>query len=263
MEDCWGVVVFSGPLWWCPSLHTSCFLNDWSCLYSQSAPPQTPFCGVLVSPPRAGGCGTGCAVLSRCLLVSCVFPSLLRWLSALWPNFWGMLPTCAIPCGTRLFLLNGCFFSLSFPAVVFLLVSDFKFHYVVSARQADFTFSSFFFFFFPLLFFSYSGLDSLSFTASHFPEISLLSQELNYLLFIPAYLSASINPLPVRDQDLSMYHLITIFGSFPNLSFSPFKVCCLLSVLSILQALSYSSISSSQFVLNPRLYGTSDSCAHI
>lgn len=227
MEDCWGGSCVFWATVMLSILHTSCFLNNWSCLYSQSAPPQTPFCGVLVSPPRAGGCGTGRAVISRCLLMSCVFPSLVRWLSTLWPNFWGMLPTCAIPCGTRLFLLNGCFFSLSFPAVVFLLVSDFKFHYVVSARQADFTFSSFFFF--SLLFFSYSGLDSLSFTASHFPEISLLSQELNYLLFIPAYLSASINPLPVRDQDLSMYHLITIFGSFPNLSFSPFKVCYLFS----------------------------------
>lgn len=131
-----------------------------------------------------------------------------------------MLPTCAIPCGSRLFLLNSHFLSLSFPAVVFLLVSGFKFYFVVSASQADSTYSSFFFL---NLFFCYSGLDSLSFTEAHFPEISLLSQELNYLLLIPVYLSASINPLPVRDQEPSIYHLIIIFGSFPNLSFSPLK----------------------------------------
>lgn len=78
-------------------------------------------------------------------------------------------------------------------------------------------------------FFCYSGLDSLSFTEARFPEISLLSQELHYLLFIPACLSAAINPLPVTDQDPSAYHLIIVFGSFPNLSFSPLKsvICSL------------------------------------
>lgn len=83
---------------------------------------------------------------------------------------------------------------------------------------------------FLVFFFCCSGLDSLSFTEAHFPEISLLSHELNFLLFIPVCLSAAINPLPVRDQDPSVYHLIIIiFGSFPNLSISPLKtvICSL------------------------------------
>lgn len=140
-----------------------------------------------------------------------------------------MLPSCAIPCGTRLFLLSGLFFSLSFPAVVFLLVSDFKFRYVVSASQADSTFSSFFF---SWLFFATQGWILSHLLKLIFLRFFFLSQKLNYLLFIPVGLSAAINPLPVRDQDPSMYHLIIIFGSFPNLSFSPLK-----SVPSILQAL--------------------------
>lgn len=81
--------------------------------------------------------------------------------------------------------------------------------------------------FFSSLFFWYSGLHLLSFTEAHIPEISLVSQELNYLLFIPAYLSASINPLPVGDQDPSMYHLIIIFGSFPNPSSLKSIICSL------------------------------------
>lgn len=90
----------------------------------------------------------------------------------------------------------------------------------------------FYFIFFLNLVFCYSGLESLSFTEAHFPELSFLSQELSYLLFIPAYLSASINPLPVRDQDPSVYHLIIIFGSFPNLSFSPLKsIICIICYL--------------------------------
>lgn len=67
--------------------------------------------------------------------------------------------------------------------------------------------------------------------------LRFLSHELNYLLFIPACLSAAINPLPVRDQDPSIHHfIIIIFGSFPNLSISPLKsvICSLHSTSSVI-----------------------------
>lgn len=144
------------------------------------------------------------------------FSLALRWLSILWPNFWEMLPTCAIPCGSRLFLLNSHFLSLSFPAVVFLLVSGFKFYFVVSASQADSTYSSFFFFKFVFLLLR-TGFSLIYWNSFSWDFSSL------FLLLIPAHLSASIYPLPVRDQDPSIYHLIIIFGSFPNLYFSPLK----------------------------------------
>lgn len=67
--------------------------------------------------------------------------------------------------------------------------------------------------------------------------LRFLSHELNYLLFIPACLSAAIHPLPVRDQDPSIHHfIIIIFGSFPNLSISPLKsvICSLHSTSSVI-----------------------------
>lgn len=172
-----------------------------------------------------------------------------------------MLPTCAIPCGTRLFLLNGHLFSLSFPAAVFLLVSDFKFHYVVSASQANYTF---FLLFFPFIFTLFLATQGCN--LSHLLKLIFLrclSQEQSYLLFIPAYLSASINPLPVRDQDSSVYHLIIIFGSFPNFSFSALKsIICIICYLHFT-----SSVIFQHFIFTicpePQALCTSYAWAHI
>lgn len=148
-------------------------------------------------------------------------------ISSKWPLFLSVLSCCCFP---TCFWLQISLCCLSQPG---------RFHL--------FLLFLFLFFFFATQGWILSHLLKLIFLTFFF-----LSQKLNYLLFIPVCLSAAINPLPVRDQDPSMYHLIIIFGSFPNLSFSPLK-----SVPSILQALWYSSISSSQFLLNPRFYGTS------
>lgn len=223
---------------------TSCPLNNCSCLYSWSTLPLNPCCGVSVFPAQAGGCGAGSAVLSRSLLMSCVFSQPLRWLSTLWPNFWEMLPTCAIPCGTRLFLLNGCFFSLSFPAVVFLLVSDFRFHYVVSASQADSTFSSFFFSCFSA---------AQGWILSHLLKLIFL----RFLFSLKGWITsclfqfAFLLPLTPYQSGIKTHQCITSSSFLGPFQIFLFLLWSLLSVLSILQALWYSSISSSQFVLNP------------
>lgn len=127
------------------------------------------------------------------------------------------------------------------------------------ARQIT-LFPPFFSFYFYLVF-GYSGLQSLSFTEAHFPEMSLSRTEL--LLFIPAYLSASINPLPVRDQDPSVYHLIIIFGSFPNFSFSALKsIICIICYLHFT-----SSVIFQHFIFTicpePQALCTSYAWAHI
>lgn len=122
----------------------------------------------------------------------------------------------------------------------------------------------FFLLFFPFIFTLFLATQGCN--LSHLLKLIFLrclSQEQSYLLFIPAYLSASINPLPVRDQDPSVYHLIIIFGSFPNFSFSALKsIICIICYLHFT-----SSVIFQHFIFTicpePQALCTSYAWAHI